>query len=272
MTPTLLLVAHGSRDARFPATAGRVRDAVATALPGVDVRLAYLDLNAPLVGDALDEIAGDCVVVPLLFAAGYHQKIDLPAIIAEHHRRDRMVIRSEVIGTFPLANALADRLSEAGLGESAGRHAGIILSAVGSSDPDADRHVRRRAIELSTVMNRPVEVVFATKLGPREQQLRNAVRRLRTAGAGRIAVSPYFLSAGLLTERVEAALDAHAPGALVAGPLGAHRDIVDAVCHHYWTAASTRTARAQESCAQDSPTRDSPTHDSLSAATFVARA
>nr|WP_202421980.1 sirohydrochlorin chelatase [Gordonia sp. SID5947] len=237
----MLLVAHGSRDARFPATAGRVRDAVSCALPGVDVRLAYLDLNAPLVGDALGEIAGDCVAVPLLFAAGYHQKIDLPAIIAEHDRPGRVVIRSEVIGTFPLANALADRLSEAGVGASAEERVGIILSAVGSSDPGADRHVRRRAIELSTLLNRPVEVVFATKLGPREQHLRNAVRRLRTAGADRIAVSPYFLSAGLLTERVEAALDTHAPGALVAGPLGAHRDIVDAVCHHYWSAASELT-------------------------------
>ncbi|AZG43537.1 sirohydrochlorin chelatase [Gordonia insulae] len=261
MLPTLLLVAHGSRDARFPATAGRVRDAVADALPGADVRLSYLDLNEPLVGDTLDEVTGDCVVVPLLFAAGYHQKVDLPAIVAAHERPGRAIMQADVIGEFPLASALADRLREAGVNAADGR-TGIVLSAVGSSDPSADQHVRRRAIELSTLLNRPVEVVFATKLGPREHRLRSAIRRLRAAGAQRIAVSPYFLSAGLLTERVEAALDDHAPGSLVAGPLGAHRDIVDAVCHHYWAAASADRPTVQESA----------TTVSVNAATFVARA
>ncbi|MDL9944239.1 sirohydrochlorin chelatase [Gordonia sp. ABSL11-1] len=256
MTPTLLLVAHGSRDPRFGATARRVLHAVSTAMPGVDVRLAYLDLDGPLVGDALEQVDGDCVVVPLLFAAGYHHKVDLPTIIAGHTGPGRRIVQADVIGTFPLAQALADRLIEAGL-DARSERAGILLTAVGSSDPSADRHVRRRAIELSMLLHRPVEVVFATKLGARDQRLRAAVRRLRAAGSERIAVSPYFLSAGLLTERVEAALDEHAPASLVAGPLGAHPDVVEAVCHHYWVAASTDHVASQ---------------DSVSAATFVARA
>ncbi|TSD98445.1 sirohydrochlorin chelatase [Gordonia rubripertincta] len=241
MSPSLVLVAHGSRDPRFGATARRVRGAVAAALPGVEVVLSYLDLDDPLVGDVLasgpNEHGDDPVVVPLLLSAGYHHKVDLPAIIAEHRPFAR---QTDVIGTRSFTTALADRLLEAGLGE----RDGVILSAVGSSDESADRHVRRRALELSTYLHRPVEVVFATKLGPNNRAVTSAVRRLRVAGAQRIALSPYFLSAGLLIERVESALDALADETLVAGPLGAHPDVIEGICGLYRTATQRRTVIA----------------------------
>ncbi|WP_241548788.1 sirohydrochlorin chelatase [Gordonia alkanivorans] len=240
MSPVLVLVAHGSRDPRFGATARRVRDAVAVRLPGVEVVLSYLDLDEPLVGEVLatgSETGDDPVVVPLLLSAGYHHKIDLPAIIAEHRP---FAQQTDVIGTRSFTAALADRLLEAGLHE----RDGVILSAVGSSDESADRHVRRRAIELSTYLHRPVEVVFATKLGSGNRAVATAVRRLRAVGAERIALSPYFLSAGLLIERVESALDALADETLVAGPLGAHPDVVEGICGLYRTAAQRRTVIA----------------------------
>ncbi len=240
MSPVLVLVAHGSRDPRFGATARRVRDAVAVRLPGVEVVLSYLDLDEPLVGEVLatgSESGDDPVVVPLLLSAGYHHKVDLPAIIAEHRP---FAQQTDVIGTRSFTAALADRLLEAGLHE----RDGVILSAVGSSDESADRHVRRRAIELSTYLHRPVEVVFATKLGSGNRAVATAVRRLRAVGAERIALSPYFLSAGLLIERVESALDALADETLVAGPLGAHPDVVEGICGLYRTAAQRRTVIA----------------------------
>jgi sirohydrochlorin ferrochelatase len=240
VSPVLVLVAHGSRDPRFGATARRVRDAVAVRLPGVEVVLSYLDLDEPLVGEVLatgSETGDDPVVVPLLLSAGYHHKIDLPAIIAEHRP---FAQQTDVIGTRSFTAALADRLLEAGLHE----RDGVILSAVGSSDESADRHVRRRAIELSTYLHRPVEVVFATKLGSGNRAVATAVRRLRAVGAERIALSPYFLSAGLLIERVESALDALADETLVAGPLGAHPDVVEGICGLYRTAAQRRTVIA----------------------------
>lgn len=55
---------------------------------------------------------------------------------------------------------------------------------------------------------------------------------MKAAGAQRIVLSPYFLSAGLLTERVDAALDRLCPDALVAG-LGAHPAVTDAVAELY---------------------------------------
>lgn len=223
----LILVAHGSRDPRFGDTARRVRAAVAEALPAVDVGLAFLDLDEPLVGDALAGLDDGCVVVPLLLAPGYHSEIDLPAIIAEHARH--AVRCGEVIGRHSLTRALADRLTEAGTCDGDG----IVLTAVGSSNPLADGLVRRRAIELSTRLHRPVEVVHATRLGARDRALRGAIRRLHAAGAQRIVVSPYFLSAGLLTERVEDALDRIAPGSLVAGPIGTHPVLIEAVVESY---------------------------------------
>jgi sirohydrochlorin ferrochelatase len=121
----------------------------------------------------------------------------------------------------------------------------VILSAVGSSDTAADRSVRLRAIELSTRLHRPVEVVFATKLGPENRAVAAAVRRLRAGGARRIALSPYFLSAGLLTERVEAALDALVDDTLVAGPLGTHPDVVNAIGSLYRMAAEQHAVPAR---------------------------
>ncbi|MDL9935522.1 sirohydrochlorin chelatase [Gordonia sp. ABSL1-1] len=234
MTPTLVLVAHGSRDPRFADTTRRVRAAVADRLPGVRVELSYLDLDSPSVGEVLTDLAEPPVVVPLLLADGYHSKIDLPALIAEHHPQAR---QTAVIGTHSLVSGLTDRLVEAGL---SGRD-GILLCSVGSSDQGADLHARRRAIELSTRLNRPVEVVFATKLGTENRMVRLAIRRLRATGAQQIALSPYFLSAGLLTERVEAALDEFETGVRVAGPLGTHPAVIDAISSEYLRAARLST-------------------------------
>ncbi len=238
MTPPLLLVGHGSRDPRFADTARRVRAAVSARLPGVDVGLSFLDLDEPLVGDALGAMTGECVVVPLLLAPGYHSDVDLPAIVAEHARHP--VWSGDVVGRRSLVGALADRLREAGLRPDDG----IVVTAVGSSNPVAEKLVRRRAIELSTLLHRPVEVVFATRLGTDASALQTAIRRLRNAGADRIALSPYFLSAGRLTEVVDSALDRLAPGSLVAGPIGTHPTLIDAVVDSYCRTAES-TAFAQ---------------------------
>ncbi|WLP90188.1 CbiX/SirB N-terminal domain-containing protein [Gordonia sp. NB41Y] len=226
--PTLLLVAHGSRDPRFADTACRVRRAVARQLPHVAVRISYLDLNSPLVADEVAAVSGAAVVVPLLLAPGYHSSVDLPAIIADAAPA-APVVTTDVVGTTSLAEALADRLHEAGMRPDDG----ILMTAVGSSQPCAERLIRRRAVELSTRLHRPVDVVFATALGVGNIKLRTAVRRLHYAGATRIVLSPYFLSAGLLTERAEQALDTLAPGSLVAGPIGAHPALIDAICDKY---------------------------------------
>ncbi|GEE03537.1 hypothetical protein nbrc107696_39830 [Gordonia spumicola] len=224
---TVVLVAHGSRDARFALTARRVAAAVRAELSGVRVELAYLDLNEPLVGDVLAALSDDVTVVPLLFGDGFHSKIDLPAIIADARRRNPAVrpFQSAVLGVHSPVLGLVDRLVEAGLRDDDG----VLMYAVGSSDASSDESIRARGRELSRVLGMPVETVFATRLGPEGAAVRGAVDRLHEAGARRIAASPLFLSAGLLTDRVEASLDAYAPDSLVAGPIGAHPALIAAV-------------------------------------------
>ncbi|MFT3900466.1 MAG: CbiX/SirB N-terminal domain-containing protein [Gordonia sp. (in: high G+C Gram-positive bacteria)] len=227
---SLLLVAHGSRDPRFATTLRGVRDAVGAATPDRRVELAYLDLTDPLVGTALDALAGAggrVTVVPLLLGDGYHSRFDLPVLLDESRRRHpgAVIDQTPVLGSISLATALVDRLHEAG----AHSGDGVLMYAVGSSDEGSDEAARRRGAEVARLTGLPVEVVFATKLGPRARELRGALARLRAAGATRIVGLPYFLSAGLLTERVEGLLRFLAPGCAVAGPLGAHPAVVDAV-------------------------------------------
>ena len=233
--PVLLLAAHGSRDVRFSATARRVAAVTAQSLPGVRVELAYLDLNAPLLEDALAQLSGPVVVVPLLFGDGFHSKVDLPAILTQAHRRNPALraAAAPVIGRHSPVPALVDRLAEAGMRPGDG----VLMYAVGSSDAGSDASIRARGRELSGVLGVPVETVFATRLGHDGAAVADAVSRLRRQGATRIAASPLFLSAGLLTERVERRLDQIAPGSLVAGPVADHPAVIGAVVRLYRAAA-----------------------------------
>ena len=226
---SLLLVAHGSRDPRFARTLHRVRDGVRAELPGRRVELAFLDLDEPLVGAVLDELASDgedVTVVPPLLGDGYHSRFDLPVLL-DAARRQWPALRIEqtpVLGSISLVDALADRLTQVLDGHAHGAHPGVLMYAVGSSDERSDDSARIRGAELAEHTGLPVEVVFATKLGENAVELHAALARLRAAGAQRIVGLPYFLSSGLLTERVEALLDGP-----VAAPLADHPDVISAI-------------------------------------------
>lgn len=226
---SVLLVAHGSRDPRFARTVTGICGAVGAAVPDERVELGYLDLSRPLVGHALEArwARDDTVtVVPLLLGDGYHSRFDLPVLLdaARQRRPDADLVQTPVLGSISLVDALADRLSETGL--RAGD--GVLMYAVGSSDERADDAARRRGAELSRQIGHQVEVVFATKLGPGARVLRSALDRLHAAGARRIVGLPYFLSPGLLTERVDALLGEAGAGP-VAAALGSHPRVVDAI-------------------------------------------
>ncbi|MCF8570951.1 sirohydrochlorin chelatase [Gordonia sp. HY002] len=240
MSTTLVLAAHGSRDPRFDATARRVADAVRVGLPGVRVELAYLDLTEPLIGDVLARLSGDAVVVPLLFGNGFHGKIDLPAMLADASASNPAlsVRQTEVVGVHSPVPALVDRLTEAGLSDDDG----VLMIAVGSSDPTSDASITARSDELAAALGRPVELVFATRIGHDGSVVRDAVDALLARGCSRIALSPLFVSAGLLTERVERVLDSLDAPALVAGPVGAHPTLVDAIAALYTAHAAVAPA------------------------------
>ena len=86
MTKAIVLFAHGARDPRwaepFEAVAARVR----AAAPDADVVLAFLELMAPTLGDAVAGLvaagATRVDVVPLFLGTGGHLRRDLPPLVA----------------------------------------------------------------------------------------------------------------------------------------------------------------------------------------------
>jgi sirohydrochlorin cobaltochelatase len=81
----IVLFAHGAREARwadpFEAVAARVR----AAAPERPVRLAFLELMTPSLGDAVGQLVGAGAtridVVPLFLGTGGHLRRDLPALL-----------------------------------------------------------------------------------------------------------------------------------------------------------------------------------------------
>jgi sirohydrochlorin cobaltochelatase len=91
MSQALILFAHGSRDAGwadpFEQLAARVR-AIAH---GNEVRLAFLELMRPDLGEAVAQLvdggASRISIVPIFLGSGGHIRRDLPALIDELRAR-----------------------------------------------------------------------------------------------------------------------------------------------------------------------------------------
>ncbi len=81
----LILFAHGARDPRWAEPFEAIAAAVRSRAPGVDVRLAFLELMAPdlpTVADAM--VAGGCAridILPLFLGTGGHLRRDLPPLV-----------------------------------------------------------------------------------------------------------------------------------------------------------------------------------------------
>src|SRR3954471_64865 len=193
----LVLVAHGSRDESAHTCVGEVADAVRAALPGVPVRIGYVDVCAPTGADAGAGLDG-AVVVPAFLASGYHVRTDLPVQLHDAGAADARFVVTPALGPDPLVvRATARRLAEAGwrYGDA------VVLAAAGSADPAAlaggrgARRVRagpgggaggrRRGARVG----RRARVGFVATAVPRVDAL---VAELRAAGERRIAVASWL--------------------------------------------------------------------------------
>ncbi|MEU5612739.1 CbiX/SirB N-terminal domain-containing protein [Streptomyces sparsogenes] len=231
--PTLVAVAHGSRDPEALRTVTALVDRVRALRPDLPVRLGHVELNHPLLADTLAALHGEAVLVPLLLGRGYHIKRDLPdAAAAAPHLSVRV---AAPLGPHPLlAEALHARLAEAGWtpgwtpGEAPGglSAAGVVLAAAGSRDRDSAADTARTAALLSARLGGvPVLPGYASGTGP---TVAEAVRALTGRGRGRIAVASYFAAPGRFATQCAAA----APG-IAAAPLGDHAAVARLVVHRY---------------------------------------
>ncbi|MGW5850092.1 sirohydrochlorin chelatase [Streptomyces sp. NPDC055254] len=228
MQPTLVAVAHGSRDPRAPHTVSALLDLVRELRPRLDVRLGHIELNRPLLADTLSGTSGAAVLVPLLLGRGHHVKRDLPAAAARAtHLRTRI---AAPLGPHPLlVEALRDRLLEAGWTEGTA----VVLAAAGSRDPDSAADTRRTAALLSERLGAvPVVPAYASAAAP---TVPDAVRALAARGHHRPAVASYFGAPGLFATRSAT----FAPGP-AAAPLGAHPALARLVLHRYDEALAER--------------------------------
>jgi sirohydrochlorin ferrochelatase len=228
--PGLLLVAHGTRDPAGAVVTERVAARVRVTL-GVPVAAGYVDVRRPTPADALAQLPGPCVAVPMFLAAGYHVRVDVPAQLQATGRGD--VLIADTFGPDPvLVNAAAQRLAEAGLGPDDA----VVLAVVGSSDARAQADSALAARRLGRVLGRSVGVATTAMGGPRVHE---AVAQLRAEGARRVAVASWLLAPGLFQRQL-----GQSGADVVAEPLADHDAVLELIAQRYDAArvASSRSA------------------------------
>jgi len=211
-SPAVVLVAHGTRDARGAETVRHLAGRVAESLPGREVALAYVDVQSPLVGEVLDVMTrhSSVAVVPLLLSRGFHVDVDIADAVAAHPGSYAVA----QLGPDPLLAALlVDRLRSAGIPE----QAHVVLAAAGSSRAEAAEDVEVAAEQLDQEWAGPVTVAYATGTEP---SVPDAVAAARSAGATSVAVASYLLAEGFFHDRLSDAGADIVTAPLAAGPEG----------------------------------------------------
>ncbi|MGI8870694.1 MAG: sirohydrochlorin chelatase [Mycobacteriales bacterium] len=226
--PALIVVAHGTSDADGVATWEQIADAVRGRVE-VPVGLAYADVRAPTIAEALSRIAAPAVVVPAFLASGYHVRTDIPAQVVATGRADVSV--APALGPdAALVAVAAERLRQAG------RRTGdaVVLGAAGSTDRQAQAETDVAAAALSQVLG--VAVAPAAISG--EPPVAEVVARLRHDGAARVAAACWLLAPGFFARSLVSGSGAD----LVAAPLGAHPEVAASIVRRY--DATVRLANA----------------------------
>ena len=239
--PTLVVVAHGSRDPRALSTVRALLDKVRELRPTLPVHLGHIELNDPLLPDTLASLGDrEAILVPLLLSRGYHIKRDIPEMAAESQVRARV---AGALGPHPLlVEALHARLVEAGwrtrMDDSTRRESAVVLAAAGSRDPESKVDTARTAQLLADRLGVPVVPAYATTAAP---TVPDAVRALAARGRTRVAVASYFTAPGrFATECAEAA-----PW-IASAPLGTHHAMARLVLQRYDQTLATPVATTPE--------------------------
>ncbi len=219
--PGLVLCAHGTRDAAGADVTRAIERAVTAALPAVDVRLAYVDVQEPSVAALLagrSSQAPPLVLVPLLLSWGYHVEADIRAAAASHPG----VVATRPLGPDPrLAQLLARRLREAGVPVDQP----VVLAVAGSSRRRALEDAETTREQLAAIRPGSVALGFAAAHAP---SVSDAVQTLRARAGGELAVAAYLLAPGHFLGILRGA------GAdIVTDPLGSAPEVIDVVLDRY---------------------------------------
>lgn len=236
--PTLLAVAHGSKNPRATATITALAAQVERLAPVLDIQVAFVQDAEPSLPDALDAAGPDVVIVPLLLSTGYHLTTDIAgaatavdtAITAAGRLAPRV---AGPLGPDPLlVTALAGRLAEAGVPSGTP----VVLAAAGSADPRAAAEVQAQAGLLAAELGVPVTAGYAAAGEP---TVSDAVAGLRGTTGKPVAVAAYLLAPGQFHDRL-----AGSGADWVTAPLGAHPAVAALVVDRYRTHRAPAAAAA----------------------------
>ena len=234
----LVLTAHGSADPRSAVVTHAVAEQIRLLRPNLDVRVAFCERTEPNLVDVLAGLDGPGVVTPLLLASAYHARVDIPAMIAESNAGESQggVLQADTLGEDPrLIEVLRHRLAPLTTGH---RNVGVLVVAVGSSHADANARTAALGDALAADDRwGAVQVAYAT--GP-QPSVADGIAALRQRGARHIAMAPWFIAPGRITDRVAAIAGAH--GVMMAEPLGAHPLLAATVLDRFDRAVAARLA------------------------------
>jgi len=172
-------------------------------------------------------------VVPLLLTAAYQSKVGIPRILSRFPRPH--VRYGAPLGPHPLLLPVLERRlarADPGAFEDPAR-TGVVLTAAGSSDPDANVAIARLAARWQAhagwFATRPA---YASAASPDPAA---AVTSLLRDGARRVAVATYLLAPGYFADRIrDSSLAAGA--AAVSPSLGASAEVAEVLLDRFLAA------------------------------------
>jgi sirohydrochlorin ferrochelatase len=196
-------------------------------LPGVPVRVAYVEISRPSLATVLADAEEQAVVVPLLCAQDH--------AAVEGATAPRGVLVANTMGPERLlAHVVTERLRAAG----ARRGQPVMLVVAGSRDPSAQGDAARAAHLVEVAWGGPVRTAHLTGHG---QRMSEVLQVFEDLGVPTPAVAPYLVSPGHLHDRVR--LGARTLGVEgVADVLGDHPCVAEAVVRRYRAATAHRFA------------------------------
>jgi sirohydrochlorin cobaltochelatase len=235
MSSAYLLLSHGSRDRRPEIAMQQLARLVCQKLSSEHlVGIAALEMSPQPLHEQIQQFAksafGDCPqsqnenhlkIVPLFLLPGVHVMTDIPAEVAlaqEATGQDIIIELQPHLGSHPnLEKLLAKQIS-------AIKAEAWILLAHGSRRPGSKETVEAIAARLSAV-----DAYWA---GP--PSLESRVKELVAAGYREIAILPYFLFAGGITDAIatsieELKLQFSAVNFQLAEPLGASAELAELI-------------------------------------------
>ena len=236
---TLIAVSHGTSDPHGQGAVRRLVQTIGDRLPGVDIRQAFVDVEAPDLPSVLADVDGPATVVPLLLGAGFHVHVDIATAIDARVATGQPTTTASTLGPDPaITGLLLDRLRDAELAPDDA----VVLAVAGSSDIRARLSADRAAAMLATSLRRRVRVGHLGGAGRPLEQVIAEARREAGTGRGRVIAANYLLAPGFFASRLGASSADVVTAPLSAGVRLDDR-LVDVAVRRYWSPAG-RSQRA----------------------------